>query len=180
MATNRSKQAAVRKSVYVFGGVAVGVALLGFVLMSVVGGGGAGDTPFPSSPPSAMTPPAPSAPSAPTGAAAQQGLRPGGRDPFEALVAASAPQAPSTPEPKAEELNGAPITTLKYMMLYKVVFNGQAAYMQYDDSGARQLVAVGDKTFNGYVVQTIGADCADFLKDGKTVHLCTGQQIPLS
>lgn len=177
MAKTRTQQPQIRKSVLVFGGVVLGVALLGFVLTTFVGRGGGGD---PSPPPlstggsqASTVTPKPEAPKAP-------GLRQGGRDPFRPAVNTQAAPAPApAPDPAEPATAVSTPSNLQYMMLYKVVFNGQAVYMQYDDSGQRQLLGVADQTANGYVVETIGGDCATFRKEDKTIRLCTGQKAPV-
>ena len=104
MAKTRVQQPPIRKPVLIFGGVAVGVALLAFVLMNFVGGGGSGQAPVTSgSPQTGSTPnvvvPAPVLQEAP-------GLRAGGRNPFQPVVnlqasAVSAPEPAAAPEPPA-------------------------------------------------------------------------------
>jgi len=104
MAKNKVQQAPVRKPLLIFGGVAVGVALVAFVLMNFVGGGGSGEAPVTSGSPQAgnspnVVVPAPAPQEAPT-------LREGGRNPFQPVVnlqasAASAPEPAAEPEPPA-------------------------------------------------------------------------------
>jgi hypothetical protein len=121
MAKNRSKQPTIRKPVYVVGGIVLGVAVLGFVLMNFIGrGDGGGDTAVPSSSPSAVQTAPPSAPTVPSGNESPQELRPGGRDPFEALVAASAGGGAPAPEPTAAPApTDAPTSPSRYVALVK-------------------------------------------------------------
>ena len=80
MASRRRKQQSepIRKSFLIVGGIAIGVALITFVLMTfVLGGGGGGGSALPSTPPAAITQPTPAPTPTPS-----PGLQPGGRDPF--------------------------------------------------------------------------------------------------
>lgn len=120
MAKRESNEVSVRKPILVFGGVVLGVALLGFVLMTFVGGGGGDEAPAPSAPPkSAPAVTAPSSTSAPSGKVDAPGLRPGGRDPFQALVAASSGGGAPAPAAAPAPTQAASTSDSRYVALVK-------------------------------------------------------------
>jgi hypothetical protein len=104
MARRKQPQQPIRKSFLIFGGVAIGAAVLGFVLMTFVLGGGGGieveETPTTRGSPAPGSPSAqaPGAQATPTPTATPFKVKEGGRDPF-IPQAAAIPAA--TPEPTA-------------------------------------------------------------------------------
>lgn len=195
MARRPERQLPVRKSFLIFGGIVLGVAVLGFVLMNFVGGGGGTEFPeeTPITPqggapqrgttgtasPNSTQPPGAQATPVPT--ATPYKLREGGRDPFipqAGAAPAASPSAESTTVAASAPATPAPVKRDQYMMVYKVHPSGESFLIQYEDGKTRQIQSVGGKTRNGYVVVAIKGKCVDFVReeDGKKVHLCEGEK----
>ena len=170
MAKRRLPQPQIRKSVYVFGGVAVGVALLGLVLLNVVGGGGSTNVAAPAASPSIVRPSA-GAPGS-NGNAAAPKLREGGTDPFRALVAAAAPGAAApaheaTPEPAAAESEA---ILLEVLDVDKGVANIRV------DSNLHEGVKAGAQLSDGFVLEAISGECAYIARSPERFRVCEGER----
>lgn len=173
MAPKKVETPAVRKSFLVFGGVAVGVAVIGFVVMNLLGGGGGEAdlvTPPQGSPAGVVSTPAAGDPAAnpapvstPAPAPAAPGLNPGGRDPFSP-VAASAPTAVLG----TTVYNTGPTVTV--LNVY-----ADAADVQIDDKvyeGAKPGTVVG-----GMILESVAGSCASFDREGDRFQVCEGDRV---
>ncbi len=168
MAKLRAPVPHVRKSVLVFGGIALGVALLGFVLVTVVGGGGGGEAAAPSASPG-ITRPNTSGPS--TGNAAAPKLRDGGTDPFRPLIVAAAAGAPApaaTPGPEAPAQNEA-------LLIEVLSVDGTNADIRVD-SNLHEDVKAGAQLSGGFVLEAISGDCAYLAKSPERFRVCEGER----
>jgi len=166
---------AVRKGLLVVAGVAVGVALLAFIVTRVFLGGGGGGIPLPSSPAvPGVAAPVHTATPAPT----NNEVTSGGRDPFSAPqglapVATPVPatSAPATPAPTALASNPAQHYTLS---LVKV--SATAMDLKFNNVPISNVHA-GTKLPDGVVVQSIGNGCAAFDQGGQIFLVCQGQTV---
>lgn len=187
MAKKRVQQPHVRKPVLVFGGVAVGVALLAFVLMNFVGGGGSGEAPVTSGSPQAgstpnVVPPAPAPQEEP-------GLRAGGRNPFQPVVnlqasAASAPEpAAVAPVPPAEPAAASTDGTPKALIGLQTIHDGLADLMftnaELKNVTPGTTLQPTPPLPDTYVLERVTGDCA-FVKRGVEIRrVCVGETIVL-
>ncbi|MGH2759382.1 MAG: hypothetical protein ACRDKJ_07420 [Actinomycetota bacterium] len=172
MAKLRAPVPHVRKSVLVFGGLVLGVALLGFVLVSVVGGGG-GESAAPNASPNAspgITRPSPSGPS--NGNSAAPKLRDGGTDPFRPLVVAAAagaaPAPAATPEPAAASSPEAIL--LEVLSVDKGVADIRV------DSNLHEDVKAGAQLSGGFVLEAISGECAYIARSPERFRVCEGER----
>lgn len=172
-------QPAIRKSFLITGGVAIGAALLGFILMTfVLGGGGGSSDPAPT--PAAGAPAvgsdgAPASTPAPTERPAEpDGLTPGGRDPFRPIGGQAAPaaEAPApAPEPVVEAASFEEPSRVDVLSVYAT-----AADIKVDDAvieGAKGGLAI-TPTLS---LTTIDGSCAIFEDAGQPVKVCEGQTL---
>jgi hypothetical protein len=183
--TQAQDEPVVRKSLLIVAGAAAGAALIGFVLMNFVFGGG-GDT--------AATSPAPAAQSQTGGVTApvhtatptaNNEVTSGGRDPFApqglAAVPAAAPAAPAAaapaaPAPSASVLASQQVNPNPHFTLNVVKVYGSAADVKFDDKSIEGVHA-GDKLPSGVVVKKVADGCAAFDQGGKTFSVCQGQTV---
>jgi hypothetical protein len=149
----------------VVGGGAVAVALLGFVLMSFVGGGG-GSQPG-SGGTGADATPAPRS-SQPAQQAAPD-LRPGGRDPFHALIVAS--DAGAQPNPPAQAATPATQSALVEV----VSVDGTFATVRVD-SALHEKVSAGTQLSGGFKLEAIQGECAFIARDQERFRVCEGER----
>lgn len=172
MAKLRASVPHVRKSVLVFGGVAVGVALLGLVLVTVVGGGGGGETVAPIASPG-ITQPNPNAPSNGNNAAAPK-LRDGGTDPFRPLIVAAAAGAAPAPAPAPttapEEASDPEAIRLEVVSVDKGVADIRV------DSNLHEDVKAGARLSNGFVLEAISGECAYIARSPERFRVCEGER----
>jgi hypothetical protein len=170
MAKLRAPVPHIRKSVLVFGGIALGVALLGFVLVTVVGGGGSSDTAAPSASP-AITRPNTSGGSG-NGNAAAPKLREGGRDPFKPLVVAAAaggaPAPAATPEPAAASEPEA--LHIEVLSVDKGIADIRV------DSNLHEDVKAGAQLSGGFVLEAISGECAYIARSPERFRVCEGER----
>lgn len=162
------KPGGVRRSVYVFGAVVLGIALVALLLTSVLGGDGGSEPPVA----------APSSDPAQGGGdlvepVARRELRPGGRDPFRALVSASsgapAPAAP-TPAPAAPEPTAEPSTLVEVL----AVENGAANIRV--GANLHEGVKPGAQLSDGFVLEAIEGECAFLAKSPERFRVCAGER----
>lgn len=168
----------VRKGLLVVGGVAVGAALLGFLIIHFALGGGGGENPLPSTPaaPGVAVPVATATPSS-------NEVTSGGRDPFGApqglapiatAAPAAAPAAVSAPAPSASVLASQQVNPHFTLNVVKVA--GSAADLKFDGKSITGVHA-GDKLPDGVVVQKVADGCATFDQGGKVFSVCQGQTV---
>jgi hypothetical protein len=170
----------VRKSVLIIGAVALGAAILGFVLMNFVFGGSDNVAPLPSTP----TVPGVAAPVAtPTPIPVNNEETSGGRDPFSgpqglAAVTTPAPAAPtaSTAPASASTQTLASAQVTPHFTLNVVKVTGDSADLKFDDKSITGVHA-GDKLPDGVVVQKVGDGCASFDQGGQVFSVCQGQTV---
>jgi hypothetical protein len=163
----------VRKQFLVVGGVAIGAALLGFVLMNFVLGGGGGK-PAPAERTTTTT-------GGPVGGGkvvAAPALRPGGRNPFTPVVGAApastttqAAAAPSTPAPATS------VQTKTSKPVYIEVLNVSEATA--DVKVADKLTKgakPGQKLSGDLKVDSIAGSCVFFDKGEERFRVCKGER----
>ncbi|MEX0875189.1 MAG: hypothetical protein WD646_03240 [Actinomycetota bacterium] len=172
MAGNRinEDQPAVRKSFLVIGGVAIGTAVLAFVVMNFIVGGDSGDGEEASTISTTQGSPAPTSSAEPSLSnplsGQSEGLRPGGRDPFSPTGAQAS--ATDTQVQASVEENAEVVVTV--FTVY-----GQGADVQVGEEifeGARP----NDKLSDGVVVKGIDGKCVSFDREGQTFSVCEGQR----
>ncbi len=187
MAKSRVQQPHVRKPVVIFGGVAVGVTLLAFVLMNFVGRGGGGDIPATNSSPRAGNTQNGSV-TAPTQGKAPS-LRAGGRDPFRAVVnlaAAPAPAAPAaTPavEPTGTattaSTDGIPRTLIGLQAIHEGLADLTFVNAELKNIAPGTTLSPTPPLPDTYVLERVTGDCA-FVKRGVEIRrVCVGETIVL-
>jgi hypothetical protein len=93
----KTEEGPIRKSFLITGGVAIAAAVIGFLVMNFVVGGG--DEPIDTGPPAALSQGVTT--STPTPSPASATIRPGGRDPFTPADGVSVATPPPTPAPVA-------------------------------------------------------------------------------
>lgn len=182
MAKQRVQQPPIRKSFLIFGAIVLGVAVVGFVLMNVVGG--SEPTPSPVTPGSGQNgvAPAPATQEEPR-------LREGGRNPFQPVVNLAAAAAPSAPEPTAAPARAADPGVASTDGGPKTLIGLQAIH-----DGLADLTFVNSELRNvkpgttlqpapalpdAYVLERVTGDCA-FVKRGVEIRrVCVGETIVL-
>ncbi len=180
------EQPAVRKSLLVICGVAIGAALIGFVLVNfVLAGHGGGAAPSTASSTATSTLPQSNTPlSTTTPAPASNEETPGGRDPFSgpigiAPLSAPAPSAApaaqaAAPAPKASVLAAEQVNP--HFSLNVVKVSGSAVDLKFDGKSISGAHA-GDKLPDGVIVNRVGDGCASFDQGGKVFSVCQGQTV---
>lgn len=172
MVKRRLPKPQIRKSVYVFGAAAVGVALVGMLLVTLVGGGGGGGGEVAApSPAPGVTRPDTSRPNGP--AAEPVALREGGTDPFRPLVAAqaggsSAPEPAPEPEPEPEPASQA-------ILLEVVAVDNGVANIRVD-SNLHEGVKAGAQLSSGFVLEAIEGECAFIARSPERFRVCEGER----
>jgi hypothetical protein len=160
----------VRRSFLIFGGVAVGAAVIAFVLMNFVLGGDDGGVEEDTTPTTTVAPgapagqPAPAAPTATPKPSEPPGLRPGGDDPFAAGSSAQETAVqPASVEPEKVKI--------KVVTTY-----GTAADIKFGSfalEGVQQDQILSPR-FN---VDEIKGDCVYFKDDGERFKVCAGDSV---
>jgi hypothetical protein len=174
MARNRfdEDQPAVRRSFLVLGGVAIGVAVLAFVLMNFIVGGDSGGGEEASTISTTEGSPAPTSSAQPSisnvSSGESEGLRPGGRDPFSPTGGGQA-QAAET------QVQGVVVSNAEVVVTVFTVY-GEGADIQVDEKvfeGARP----NDKLSEGIVVEAIRDKCVSLDREGDTFEVCEGERV---
>jgi hypothetical protein len=155
----------------VFGGIALGVALLGFVLVTVVGGGGGGETAAAPNASPGITQPNPDAPS--NGNAAAPKLRDGGTDPFRPLIVAAAAGA-AAPAPAPTAAPEAASTPEAILLEVVSVDKGLADIRV--DSNLHEDVKAGAQLSSGFVLEAISGECAYIARSPERFRVCEGER----
>jgi hypothetical protein len=174
---SKSAQPPVRKSFLVFGGIVIGVAVLGFVVSTfVLGGGGGGDDAAPAAPVTSSAP-AGAVPNTdgtatdggPTSSVPKNELTPGGRNPFSrALGGGSTFSAASTSATSPVE---APVKATKTHTWQMLELESGDATILVD--GKKKIVAVGETLIEGYTFNSITGKCVT-VKGSSVFGLCPG------
>jgi hypothetical protein len=168
----RRTQPQVRKTLLVWGGVVIGVALLGFVLTTFVGGGG-GSTPPPSSAagPSVdrKATPQVGVPKNPSPAS----LRAGGRDPFHALIAQGSSQP--NPAPAATPAPEAAAAASPGVLLETISVESGVADIRID-AKLHENAKPGAQLSGGFVLEAIEGDCAFIARSPERFRVCEGER----
>jgi hypothetical protein len=174
----KADEPAVRKSFLVFGGVIIGVAILGFVVSTfLVGGGGGGEEvtkPISSSAPttgsdtsgSTGTP----ATGATTGTFPKNELKPGGKNPFSPRAAGAAASTTETTVASAAVQAAESDATHTWQMLE--LKSGSATILV---DGKKKVVKVGETLADGYKLNSVTGKCVT-VKGSSTFGLCPGAQ----
>lgn len=170
----------VRKSFLIFGGIIIGVAVVGFVVSTfVLGGGGGGPevtTPITSSAPTTTgtEPAAPASDDVPatgstTGNFPKNDLKPGGRNPFSAK-GGSAPAASTS---VAASTAATPVEQAKAHTWQMLDLKSGEATILVD--GKKKIVKVGEELVEGYKLNSVTGKCVT-VKGASVFGLCPGAQ----
>lgn len=188
MAKNKQPAPPIRKSFLIIGGVAIGAALLGFILMTfVLGGGGGSDEP--ESPSEVATEQggtaggsaggaAPAATPAPTPAPqVENEIKEGGRDPFAPLAAGAAAAPAAEVAPVVEEIDlevnadGSEVVEVEVLDTYSdaadLKLNGQTF------EGLDQGEVISPR----FDMDEITGDCVWMKDSGARFKVCVGEMV---
>lgn len=175
MAKKRVEQGPpVRKSFLIVAGAAIGAALIGFVLMTFVFGGGGGEDDTGTVATETSAPGAEGAPAAPIATPVPTpkptdppGLKPGGRDPFSPIGGApQAAAAPAVVKPASIKNDEVKISVVKVY--------GEAADLKFG-TFALEGVKAGQVLSPRFDVDEVKDACVFFKDDGERFKVCEGK-----